>query len=758
MASAPPPNPITIEEGWEKEILPKAILPLERILNEGLQDRQRRDLFGPREYVHIYTICYNMCTQRNPFNWSEPLYQKHNETISDYLTRTVLPSLRNHHKEYLLVEVKRRWENHKIMNEWMRKFFMYLDRYYVKHNNLTSLHVSGIKFFKEQVYDVVKPDVVQAMLAMINLEREGQVIDRALIKSCVEIFETMGEQKECYKEDLEETLLSDTREYYAKKSQGWIETDSTPAYLLKAEAALEEEKARVANYLNAETEEKLLKVVIEELLEKQETTLLEREGSGCAMLLTNDKYEDLSRMYRLFSRVSSGLLPMAKIVQAHIERMGNEVINQREARIHEEGEKDTNQDPNFVKALLSLHDKFVGVVNAQFEKNSLFHKALKEAFVEFVNKDVGKFKNADLLSSFCDRILKKGGEKLGDAEVENHLEKVVNLFTYLTDKDLFAEIYRNQLAKRLLNARSSSDDWEKLMIGKLKHRCGAQFTGKMEGMLNDLAVGADHQKEFLEYLKDKATEASASSSSVPLLGGKMAPDDFSVKVLTTGYWPSYTQLDVRLPDEMLRCTQAFKAWYDLKNSRRRLAWQHSLGSATLRAKYGAKTYDLQTNTLQAVLLLSFQSDEESLGLSTLKERLNVPTEQMKPLLHSLSCGRYKILKKQPASDKIKETDTFTINPSFSCPQRVIRIPMATIEESHNPNRIEEDRSIAIEAAIVRIMKARKVLTHQQLTSEVLSQLAFFRPNPKVVKQRIHALIDREYLERDENPNQYKYLA
>ncbi|EWM26522.1 cullin protein 1 [Nannochloropsis gaditana] len=129
-------------------------------------------------------------------------------------------------------------------------------------------------------------------------------------------------------------------------------------------------------------------------------------------------------MYRLFSRVPSGLLPMAKIVQAHIERMGNEVINQREARIHEEGEKDTNQDPNFVKALLSLHDKFVGVVNAQFEKNSLFHKALKEAFVEFVNKDVGKFKNADLLSSFCDRILKKGGEKLGDAEVENHLEKV----------------------------------------------------------------------------------------------------------------------------------------------------------------------------------------------------------------------------------------------------------------------------------------------------------------------------------------------
>ena len=45
-------------------------------------------------------------------------------------------------------------------------------------------------------------------------------------------------------------------------------------------------------------------------------------------------------------------------------------------------------------------------------------------------------------------------------------------------------------------------------------------------------------------------------------------------------------------------TQAFKDWYDNKNQRRRLAWQHSLGSATVKAKFGGKTYDLQTNTLQ----------------------------------------------------------------------------------------------------------------------------------------------------------------
>ena len=60
------------------------------------------------------------------------------------------------------------------------------------------------------------------------------------------------------------------------------------------------------------------------------------------------------------------------------------------------------------------------------------------------------------------------------------------------------------------------------------------------------------------------------------------------------------------------------------------------------------------------------------------------------------------------------------------------------------------------AAIVRIMKARKSLSHSLLISELFQQLKF-PLKPPDLKKRIESLIDREYLERESNSS-YRYLA
>eukprot|EP01045_Picozoa_sp_COSAG04_P028952 COSAG04_NODE_4632_length_1983_cov_1.122611_4_plen_83_part_01 len=61
----------------------------------------------------------------------------------------------------------------------------------------------------------------------------------------------------------------------------------------------------------------------------------------------------------------------------------------------------------------------------------------------------------ELLASYCDNLLKKGGVKLEEDQIEERLEKVVQLFSFLQDKDMFNEYYRKALAKRLLNDKSA---------------------------------------------------------------------------------------------------------------------------------------------------------------------------------------------------------------------------------------------------------------------------------------------------------------
>jgi len=293
----------------------------------------------------------------------------------------------------------------------------------------------------------------------------------------------------------------------------------------------------------------------------------------------------------------------------------------------------------------------------------------------------------------------------------------------------------------LLNQRSLSDDAEKMMIAKLKLQCGTQFTSKMEGMLGDLAVGNDQRTEFANKMKDHDSKI-----------------EFSVQVLTTGFWPTYRSTEVTLPEEMSKCMTMFKNWHDNKHTKRKLSWMFSLGNATVRGTFTNKWYDLNVSTLQAIALNALNGGI-TLTFKELAEKLNLEESILKPLIHSLSCGKYKVITKSPGGGKINTTDKFTANARFSNNMKKIRIPMASLDASRNTRRVEEDRSIAVDASVVRIMKSRKTMQHNDLIAEVLSQLAFFRPNPRVIKRRIEALIDREYLERSSEDNRtYNYLA
>jgi hypothetical protein len=50
------------------------------------------------------------------------------------------------------------------------------------------------------------------------------------------------------------------------------------------------------------------------------------------------------------------------------------------------------------------------------------------------------------------------------------------------------------------------------------------------------------------------------------------------------------------------------------------------------------------------------------------------------------------------------------------------------------------------------------MLHSQLVSETVEQLSRFKPDISMIKTRIEHLIERDYLERTDDSNKYRYLA
>lgn len=113
-------------------------------------------------------------------------------------------------------------------------------------------------------------------------------------------------------------------------------------------------------------------------------------------------------------------------------------------------------------------------------------------------------------------------------------------------------------------------------------------------------------------------------------------------------------------------------------------------------------------------------------------------------------------------------DSYKLNLDFTSKRtkfKVISTGFSSLKEAKqeiekSKNAVQEDRKMLIQAAIVRIMKSRRLLKHTLLMDEVIDQCkARFTPLISVIKKCIETLIDKGYLKRDEiSVDSYTYIA
>ncbi|KAG7360505.1 cullin protein 3 [Nitzschia inconspicua] len=725
-------------------------------------------------FEELYRNAYNLVLHK----YGTLLYEGVTQKLHEHLTATA-KRLEEVPDSKLLEEISITWAEHQITMIMVRDILMYMDRTYILKERRRPVYELGLHLFRLDVWEHpnVKERASDLLMMAVANERDGRLTDdRTILKQIVAMLLELGQadSSNVYEIDFETPFLGQTQDFYRVESLSFLSRNTATDYVIKAIRWLEEEKDRAnALALPLTTESPLQAMIETELIDRHARTLVDMEMSGFAALLKDDtKLTEMRDMYDLFVRVPSSVDFLREALAERIKADGKALISDQE--------KGASDPPAFVKGVLTMRERYDKIVDVSFRGEKKTRKRMRESFEDFLNVDA---RAASCLSVYVDELLRVGLRGATEDQITQELNRVIVIFRYLSDKDVFESFYKQHLAKRLLGGRSVSDDAERAMVSQLKAECGYQFTSKLEGMFNDMRISRDLQDSYKSFKRNQESQQSGETS------GNIKAVDIEVDVLTNGYWPSQNVPACTLPPQVQDAIDRYTKYYLEKHTGRKLSWQTSAGAAELKATFGNglenhHRHELIVSTYQMCILLLF-NDYDSLTLGQIRTKTHIPDSELRRHLISLCTPKHRILRKGSRGRGISsDDDIFTFNAEYTSKLKRVRIPLvkessvskggdaasgpasaaasAAVSAVNGsiPLPVEEDRRHLVEAAIVRIMKARKSLGHNDLIAEVTRQLSVrFNPPPQFVKKRIESLIEREYLERTLDDHRvYNYVA
>lgn len=690
------------------------------------------------------------------------LYDKVSNQIQGHLLSLVKSKLAPLKGTDLLNTLRQIWNDHKLSMSMIRDILLYLDRAYVRNTKTVAVFDMGMDLFRDNVLrnsdTPIRQRFQEAMFAEILRDRQGEIINKSLLKSMTVMLLDLGNdslqsRKTVYCVDFQDEFLRLSREYYKNESTACMRESNASMILERFEVMFAQEQERVNHYLLNSTLSHIMDVLKEELIEKNMNEIVKMDQTGMSSMLTNDRILDLSRLFSLFGKVSKGHDLVREEFALFIRTNGDNINGPVDVEGTSQKAAQSVAIP-WVESAIAFKSKLQKILEEAFMNDNQTETVFNSSFQSFVGRNP---RAAEYLSIYLDEHLSRK-IKLADEELEKVINHAIQLFRFIPDKDIFERFYKQYLAKRLLLSKSVSEDLERSVVSKLKSETGNQFTSKLEGMFTDIRISSENMAHFKEYL---------TQNNIKL------PCDLNVNVLTSTFWPlTNASVDAGLatnngyPEPLVKCAEVFQNFYLGRHNGRKLDWQTTLGSLDIVAKFEKRKHELLVSFYQGAILMFF-NDEDTLTYENFKAKIRIPEPELVRSLQSLSCGKYKVLLKNPKSKDISPSDVFTFNNQFTCPQYRIKIPTVSLaaqeqdsQAKDTAQKITEGRKFMIDAAIVRVMKSRQRMEHSQLIVDVTSQLTSrFIPDPLMIKKQIEVLIDREYLERVEgNARMYQYVA
>lgn len=619
----------------------------------------------------------------------------------------------SHTEEALLAFYIREWTRYTTAAKYVNHLFSYLNRHWVKREidegkkNVYDVYTQHLVQWKEVFFGKVHEKLMDAVLNLIEKQRNGETIEQSQIKSIVDSFVSLGLDEndskkstlEVYRQYFQRPFIAATKVYYENESRRFVAENSVVEYMKKAESRLEEEKARVGLYLHPDATKSLTDTCLDVLVTAH-SALLRDEFQ---VLLDNERQEDLARMYSLLSRIKEGLDPLRTVFESHVRRAGLAAVD----KVASDSE---NFEPKlYVDALLQVHTRYQNLVDEAFNGESEFVRSLDNACREFVNRNrickTATTKSPELLAKYTDSLLKKGSKAAEESELEEMLVQIMTVFKYIEDKDVFQKFYSKMLAKRLVHVSSVSDDAETSMISKLKEACGFEYTNKLQRMFQDIQISKDLNANYKDWY-EKALDDEDKKRMV----------DAHFQILGTGFWPlNPPTTSFSAPLEINKTTERFQKFYLEKHSGRKLTWLWQLCKGEVKANYIKNTkvpYTFQVSTFQMGILLLF-NETDTLSYDDIQKATTLAPEVLDPNLSILL--KAKVLVASPEGAKPEPSTTFSLNYNFKNKKVKVNLNIQIkseqkVESDETHKTIDEDRKLLLQVCISLLNVVPHILT------------------------------------------------